>query len=101
MVDEVLKKGLQNEVQLTAIEFDDGSQATDERLVRAVLDGDEQAFAEIFDRHGRLVTRVVGRFFRDRSEIEECVQLSFTKTYFSLKGFRGANGSSFPAWITR
>ncbi len=69
--------------------------------MRAVLDGDERAFSEIFDRHRLLVTRVVGRFFRERSEIEECVQLSFTKTYFSLKHFRGGRDKSLQAWLTR
>jgi RNA polymerase sigma-70 factor (ECF subfamily) len=101
MLDEVLKIGLQNETQLPAIDFSEWSQTTDEQLVRATLDGDEQAFAEIFERHKRLVTGVVGRFFRDRSEIEECVQQSFAKMYFSLKNFRGERGSSFPAWATR
>jgi RNA polymerase sigma-70 factor (ECF subfamily) len=48
-----------------------------------------------------MVTRVVSRFFRDRSEIEEFVQQSFTKAYFSLKNFRGSRGDSFPAWLSR
>ena len=101
MLDEVLNIGLQREAQLPAARFSDGSSVTDEDLVRAVLDGDEQAFAEIFEKYKRPVTGVVSRFFRDRSEIEECVQLSFTKTYFSLKDFRGGRGNSFPAWVTR
>lgn len=101
MLDEVFKTGLQNEAKLPAIELSKGSQITDDELVRAVLDGDEQAFAEIFERYRLLVARVVGRFFRDRYEIEEHVQQSFTKIYFSLKDFRGTHGSSFPAWATR
>src|ERR1043165_2542876 len=101
MLGEVLKTGLQNEAQLPAIEFSTESQITDDQLVRAVLDGDEQAFAEIFERYRRLVTGVVGRFFRDRSEIEECVQQSFAKMYFSLKNFRGGRDHAFPAWATR
>ena len=101
MLDEVLNIGLQREAQLPAIEFSERSSVTDDDLVRAVLAGDEQAFAEIFEKYKRPVTRVVSRFFRDRSEIEECVQLSFTKTYFSLKNFRGERGDSFPAWVTR
>src|SRR5436190_15487388 len=102
MLDEVLKTGLQNEAKLPAIDLSQGSQqTTDDELVRAVLGGDEHAFAEIFERYRRLVTGVVGRFFRDRSEIEECVQQSFAKMYFSLKSFRGERGSSFPAWATR
>lgn len=102
MPDEVLTIGLQREAQIPAISFSDGSAAaTDEDLVRATLDGDERAFAEIFEKYKRPVTRVVGRFFRERSAIEECVQLSFTKAYFSLKQFRGERGDSFPAWMTR
>ena len=92
---------MQNEAQLSSAGFTESSSVTDIDLVRSVLDGDEQAFREIFDRHRLLVTRVVGRFFRDRSEIEECVQIAFTKTYFSLKAFRGGRGDSFPAWLTR
>ncbi len=101
MLDEVSKTGLQDEAKSSAVGFSDGSQITDEELVRAVLDGDEQSFAVIFERHKRLVTGVVGRFFREKSEIEECVQQSFTKAYFSLKDFRGINEKSFPAWVTR
>ncbi len=101
MLDEVLTIPLQQEAQIPAIGFSDGADATDEMLVRAVLDGDEQAFAQIFERYRRVVTRVVSRFFRDRSEIEEFVQQSFTKTFFSLSKFRGGRGDSFPAWITR
>src|SRR5437588_3352857 len=101
MLDEVLNIGLQREAQLPAARFSDGPQTTDEELVRAVLGGDEKAFAEIFEKYKRSVTRTVTRFFRDRSEIEECIQLSFTKTYFSLKDFRGGRGNSFPAWLTR
>lgn len=101
MLDEVSNTGLQNEAKSSAVGFSDGAQVTDEQLVRAVLAGDEQAYAEIFERYKRLVTGVVGRFFRNRSEIEECVQQSFAKAYFSLKHFRGESGNSFPAWLTR
>lgn len=101
MLDEVFKTSLQHEAKLPPVEISEGSQIADATLVVAVLNGDEQAFAEIFERYKRLVTGAVGRFFRDRSEIEECVQQSFAKTYFSLKDFRGETDNSFPAWITR
>jgi RNA polymerase sigma-70 factor (ECF subfamily) len=101
MFDEVLKIKLQDEVQASGIALTDAVPTTDEYLVSAVLDGDDTAFAEIFDRYKLLVTRVVGRFFRDRSEIEEFVQQSFTKIYLSLAKFRGGEKDSFPAWISR
>jgi RNA polymerase sigma-70 factor (ECF subfamily) len=101
MLDEVFKAGLQNKAKSAAINSSDGSQMSDEHLVRAALDGDEHAFAELFERHKRLVAGVVGRFLRDRSAIEEAVQQSFAKIYFSLKDFRGGRDHSFPAWATR
>jgi len=101
MFDEVLNIHLQNEAQLSGIASTEAVPATDESLVRMVLDGDEAAFAEIFDRYKVAVTRVVGRFFRDRGEIEEFVQQSFTKVYFSLAKYRGGEQNSFPAWVTR
>ncbi|MEO7658923.1 MAG: sigma-70 family RNA polymerase sigma factor [Pyrinomonadaceae bacterium] len=66
------------------------------------VDGDDDAFTEIFERYRLHVARVVSRYFRDRSDIEEFVQQSFTKIYFSLGKFRGNGGeAAFPAWLTR
>lgn len=101
MLDEVLKINLQTSVQIPAINFSEETVASDDKLVEAVLGGDESAFAEIFDRYKLPVTRTVGRFFRDRSEAEEFVQVSFTKAYFSLKKYRGGEDRSFAAWLTR
>lgn len=101
MLEEALNINLQTTTQLSAIDFSDGSPVRDEQLVQAVLAGDESAFAEIFERYKRPMARVVSRFFRDRSEIEEFVQQCFTKAFFSLKRFRGGEENSFPAWLTR
>jgi len=101
MLEEVLNIRLQTTTEYPAIDLNDEAQVSDERLVRSILSGDQQAFELIFERYTRLVTRVVGRFFRDRAEIEEHVQQAFTKTYFSLKSFKGGHGNSFPAWVTR
>lgn len=78
-----------------------GEAGTDEELVRAVLDGDEAAFSEIFERYKRLVVHLVGKFFNRREVIEECSQVAFTKAYFSLKDFRGGQDKSFSSWISR
>lgn len=100
MLDEVLKIGLQTQTQFPAVEFTDEVQTSDDVLVRAVLGGDERAFEQLFDRYKRQMARTVGRFFRERADIEEFVQQSFTKAYFSLKHFRGGD-STFKSWITR
>ena len=74
---------------------------TDAELVQAVLAGEETAFALIFERHRRFVVHLVSRFFNRRDLIEELVQQSFTKIYFSLKDYRGEQQNSFSAWISR
>ncbi|MBP7416369.1 MAG: sigma-70 family RNA polymerase sigma factor, partial [Pyrinomonadaceae bacterium] len=98
---EVLNINLQTNTRSQADVIDDVTPTSDEQLVQAVLDGDETAFAVIFERYTRPMTRVVSRFFRERSDIEEFVQQSFTKAYFSLKKYRGGEENSFPAWMTR
>ncbi len=101
MLEEVLTINLQTNTVSQADIMTDITPASDEQLVQAVLGGDETAFAVIFERYTRPMTRVVSRFFRERSDIEEFVQQSFTKAYFSLKKYRGGEENSFPAWMTR
>ncbi len=74
---------------------------SDEELVRAVLGGDEAAFAVLFERYKRLVVHLVGRFFNRRELVEELTQVAFAKAYFSLKNFRGGQEKSFTSWISR
>lgn len=74
---------------------------SDDALVAAILAGDDAAFELIFDRYKRLVAHLAGRFFYNRTEVEEIVQQSFTKIYFSLKSFQGGREKSFSAWVSR
>ncbi|MGB2752126.1 MAG: sigma-70 family RNA polymerase sigma factor [Pyrinomonadaceae bacterium] len=101
MLQEVLNINLQTNTRSQTDVITDVTPASDEQLVEAVLGGDETAFAVIFERYTRPMTRVVSRFFRERSDIEEFVQQSFTKAYFSLNKYRGGEDNSFPAWMTR
>ena len=73
----------------------------DAALVARVRDGDEAAFEELFNRHRRRVALIAGRFFRQREQIEEIVQESFTKAYFALGSFSGEQEMSFAAWLAR
>lgn len=79
----------------------DSTELSDEALVAAVLDGDEAAFEQLFERHRRFVAHTAGRFFRRREQVEEIIQETFTKVYFALPDYRGAEGRSFPAWLRR
>lgn len=75
-------------------------EVTDETLVTEAQAGDEQAFAQIFARHRRRVTRIVGRFFRRPERVEELVQDVFTKLYFALDYFATQKGKTFANWLT-
>ncbi|MBA3442599.1 MAG: sigma-70 family RNA polymerase sigma factor [Pyrinomonadaceae bacterium] len=79
----------------------DTTESSDDALVAATLDGDETAFEQLFERHRRFVAHTAGRFFRRREQIEEIIQETFTKVYFALPSYRGAEGRSFPAWLRR
>ncbi|HEX8852630.1 MAG TPA: RNA polymerase sigma factor [Pyrinomonadaceae bacterium] len=73
----------------------------DGELAARALDGDEQAFEELFNRHRRRVALIAARFFRQRQQIEEVVQESFAKAYFGLASFSDERESSFAGWLAR
>lgn len=73
----------------------------DVELVARAQAGDEAAFEELFNRHRRRVAQIAGRFFRQREQVEEIVQESFTKAYFALADFSRHEDASFAAWIAR
>jgi RNA polymerase sigma-70 factor (ECF subfamily) len=74
---------------------------SDTELVSLARDGDEAAFEELFNRHRRRVALIASRFFRQREQIEEIVQESFTKAYFALSDFSNQQEASFSAWLAR
>ena len=74
---------------------------TDDALVVAVCEGNEEAFEQLFERHRRRVAGIASRFFNRREQIEEVIQESFTKAYFALGDYSGAHASSFIAWLSQ
>src|SRR4029434_6138636 len=77
------------------------AELTDDELVAAARDGDESAFARLFDRHRRLVSRLGYRFFPRRDQVEEIIQESFIKAYFALDDYQGGGEKSFVSWLAR
>ncbi len=71
----------------------------DKQLVDRVLAGDEAAFELIFERYKRLSAATAARYFHRPQEIEEIIQTTFSKVYFELTAFRGANEWSLASWI--
>lgn len=77
------------------------AESADDELVKAVLAGNEAAFALLFERHRRLVTGLAYRFFYRREQVEDIVQESFASAYFALGAYRGGQERSFMAWLSR
>jgi RNA polymerase sigma-70 factor (ECF subfamily) len=73
----------------------------DAELAARARAGDEPAFEELFRRHRRRVALIASRFFRQREQVEEVVQESFTKAFFALSEFEGSRDASFAAWLAR
>ncbi len=52
----------------------DGSPAPDEALLRRIAGQDQQAMAQLFDRHSRLVYSVALRVLGDKGQAEDVMQ---------------------------
>ena len=78
-----------------------GPERADAELAARARGGDEAAFEELFRRHRRRVALIASRFFRERQQIEEVVQESFTKAFFALGDFTNRRDASFAAWLAR
>jgi RNA polymerase sigma-70 factor, ECF subfamily len=86
--------------QVSSVEAS-ADEPSDLALVNQVCSGDEAAFEQLFNRHKRRVSLIASRFFRQREQIEEVLQESFTKAYFALSDFSNTQENSFAAWLAR
>jgi RNA polymerase sigma-70 factor, ECF subfamily len=79
--------------------------ASDEALVRAHLDGDETAFAELVERHQRLVHALVRRYTRTADESADLVQKAFLRAFAAagraFPRMRLSEEGAFRAWLLR
>jgi len=71
----------------------------DQEIVRAVLDGDPEAFRTIVDREAAAVLRACYRVLGDMHEAEDIAQEAFVTAYRSLASWRGEG--PFGAWLAR
>jgi RNA polymerase sigma-70 factor, ECF subfamily len=71
----------------------------DEGLIRRAVDGDAQAFHELYRRHVDLVWRRLGRLIGPDPEREDLVQQIFLDVYRGLDRFRGE--ASFRTFLHR
>ena len=70
---------------------------TDIEIIGAVLSGNQQAYAQIVQRHKAFVFTLVLRYIKSREDAEEVAQDVFVKAYRALADFKGA--SKFSTWL--
>lgn len=70
----------------------------DEDLISHVGDSDPQAFAALYDRHGRAAYSLAYRIMGERQAAEDLVQEAFLKVWRSSGGYRADRGS-VRTWI--
>ncbi len=76
------------------------SNAYDHDLVRRAVDGDADAFAELYRRHLDRVHAFAYRRCGSREIAEDVTAATFEKAYRNLSKFQ-PSGGGFPAWILR
>ena len=76
-----------------------GEQNTDQALVERVQSGDKKAFDLLVLKYQQRIMKVLSRYVRDPSEVQDLAQEAFIKAYRALPNFRG--DSAFYTWLYR
>lgn len=71
----------------------------DQQLVERAQRGDKHAFELLVTKYQRKLVRLLSRFIRDTTEVEDVAQEAFIKAYRALPNFRG--DSAFYTWLYR
>ena len=71
----------------------------DQQLVERAQRGDKAAFELLVGKYQRKLARLLSRFIRDATEVEDVTQEAFIKAYRALPTFRG--DSAFYTWLYR
>ena len=71
----------------------------DQQLVERAQHGDKHAFELLVSKYQRKLARLLSRFIRDPTEVEDVTQEAFIKAYRALPAFRG--DSAFYTWLYR
>lgn len=70
---------------------------TDSEIIRKVLAGEHQLYAELVKRYQNFVFTIALKYTPMREDAEEIAQDAFVKAYRALKDFRG--DSKFSTWL--
>ena len=69
----------------------------DKQLVKSYIDGDEESFSILLDRHLKHVFNFVYRLCGSKTEAEDITQDTFLKVWKKIKKYNGQN--SFKTWL--
>jgi len=75
------------------------SKLTDEELVVAIREKDQELYSEIIQRYKTKLSHYLRKFVRDQDELEDVLQEVFIKIYRNLYGFNVKQ--KFSPWIYR
>lgn len=76
-----------------------GDREIDQQLVERAQQGDKHAFELLVVKYQRKLGRLLSRFIRNPTEVEDVAQEAFIKAYRALPSFRG--DSAFYTWLYR
>ena len=76
-----------------------GDREIDQQLVERAQHGEKHAFELLVVKYQRKLARLLSRFIRDATEVEDVTQEAFIKAYRALPSFRG--DSAFYTWLYR
>lgn len=76
-----------------------GEREIDQQLVERAQHGDKHAFELLVAKYQRKLARLLSRFIRNSTEVEDVTQEAFIKAYRALPSFRG--DSAFYTWLYR
>ena len=74
---------------------------SDERLIALYVDGNNQAFDELIERHKDRVYSYILRYVKNPELADDIFQETFVKAIVTIKQNRYVENGRFSAWITR
>lgn len=77
------------------------SSMTDEQLVRAYADGNNEAFDTLLKRHQDRIFNYILRIIKNEDVANDIFQETFVKAILTIKQGRYTENGKFPAWISR
>jgi len=93
--DEITARRKQNNQETETM----GDREVDQQLVERAQRGEKAAFELLVAKYQRKLVRLLSRFIRDPTEVEDVAQEAFIKAYRALPSFRG--DSAFYTWLYR